>query len=155
MSSPRFAVEPIVELPDRGLLLLLEASEREGFRFVRRVVEEWRRGIHRFDGPGERLLGAFVPAAGAVGLCGLMRDPYTAAPAVGRLRNLYVLPAHRRGGIGAALTRAVVDAARGAFRLLRLRAGTPEAARLYERLGFAPAPAGSPDCTHVLALDRG
>lgn len=151
LSDRTFAVEPVLDLASAALAPLLAASEAEGFRFVRRVAEEWRSGVNRFDRPGERLYGGFDSAGGLAGICGLMGDPYTAEPGVGRLRNLYVLPASRRSGLGAALTRAVIAAAGGHFGRLRLRAGTPEAARLYERLGFVRA-AAEPDSTHVLAL---
>jgi GNAT superfamily N-acetyltransferase len=80
-----------------------------------------------------------------------MRDPYQREATVGRLRNLYVLPEFRGRGLGSALTRHVVELASSSFRVLRLRAGTPQAAVLYERLGFTPT-TGSEDCTHVMSL---
>jgi ribosomal protein S18 acetylase RimI-like enzyme len=143
------AVE-LLELPDDQVHPLLAASEAEGFRFVRRVVTEWEAGANRFEGRGEALLGCFQEGR-LVGLCGLMRDPYQSGASVGRVRNLYVLPAFRGRGIGAMLTREAIERARKTFRVLRLRAATPEAAALYERLGFAPT-GDLEDCTHVLYL---
>jgi GNAT superfamily N-acetyltransferase len=138
------------ELDDADVQPLLEASEAEGFEFVRRVVTEWRAGKQRFEAPGEALLG--IRADGRlVALCGLMRDPYLDDPAVGRLRNLYVLPEYRGHGLGARLTRRVLELAPAAFRLLRLRAVDARAARLYERLGFRPV-ADVAHCTHLLPL---
>lgn len=134
------------ELPEGDLAPLLAASESEGFRFVRRVLDEWRSGINRFANPGEALFGAFCDGTLA-GVCGLMRDPYADQDGVGRLRNLYVLPRFRGRGLGALLTRAVIAQAAKGFAVLRLRAGTEGAARLYERLGFEPT-SGVPDCTH-------
>ena len=141
------------ELSEHDLLPLVEASESEGFRFVRRVLDEWKAAENRFAGPGEALFGAFKSGQ-LVGLCGLMADPYAQARGVARLRNLYVLPAWRRHGIGRRLTEAVVNSAKDSFHLLRLRAGTPEAARLYESVGFATA-TSEPDSTHILALTQG
>jgi GNAT superfamily N-acetyltransferase len=86
-----------------------------------------------------------------VGICGLMADPYAKDPAIGRLRNLYVLPAHRGQGIGAGLTRSIITLAAPTYQILRLRAGTSQAAQFYDRIGFAPAE-GVPDCTHVLTF---
>ena len=86
-----------------------------------------------------------------VGLCGLNVDPYTAEGRVGRVRHLYVMEASRRHGIGRRLVAEVIAAARDSFDRLRLRTANPEAARLYEGLGFAPC-AGEADCTHALDL---
>jgi ribosomal protein S18 acetylase RimI-like enzyme len=137
--------------PAAALADLIAESEREGLRFGRRLAEEWASGATRFDGPGEAL---FVARAGndVVGVCGLSVDPYAARPDVGRVRHLYVRPAHRRRAIGEALVSAVIAAARGRFAHLHLRTNNPAAARLYERLGFRPTP-GAGQHTHVLALD--
>jgi GNAT superfamily N-acetyltransferase len=116
---------------------LVEESERQGLSFVRRLVQEWAGGTNRFDRPGEALFVAIV-AGQVVGVCGLNVDPYAARPEIGRLRHLCVLLTYRRIGVGQALVREVVKAARGRFERLRLSTTNPEAARLYERLGFRP-----------------
>jgi ribosomal protein S18 acetylase RimI-like enzyme len=140
----------LTELPAEELRPLLVASEAEGFRFIRRVVTEWEAGVNRFAGKGEALLGYFLDDR-LVAVCGLMRDPYQSEATVGRLRNLYVLPEYRRRAIGATLTRRVIELAAASFRVLRLRAGTPRSAALYERLGFT-ATTEIERCTHVLRL---
>ena len=108
------------------------------------------RGANRFDGPGEVLFVARV-AGHAVGVCGLNVDPYAGDSGVGRVRHLYVLAAQRRAGIGRRLVAEIIAAARGRFGRLRLRTQNPEAARLYEQLGFRRSP-GERDCTHVMDL---
>jgi GNAT superfamily N-acetyltransferase len=145
------SIKRLDELPPDGLAELAAESERSGFRFVRRLLDEWAAGVNRFDRPGEALFAAVVDRR-VVGVCGLNVDPYGAGPRVGRVRRLYVLAAHRRGGVGRRLVAAVVAAARGRFDRLRLRTENPEAARFYERLGFRPCP-GRDDCTHILNLD--
>jgi ribosomal protein S18 acetylase RimI-like enzyme len=65
--------------------------------------------------------------------------------------KVHVLRAYSSHGIGSRLAQTVVHAARGQFRLLRVRIENPEAGRLYQRLGFVP-PAGVPDCNHILWL---
>ena len=142
---------PLNALPDEQIGPLLAASEAEGFAFVRRVVREWASGANRFSGRGEALLGSFVDGR-LVGICGLSRDPYLDEPTVGRLRNLYVLPAYRGRAIGTALVRRVVELAGSSFRILRLRAATPQAAALYERLGFAPT-TELENSTHVIRFE--
>lgn len=129
---------------------LVVASEAEDFRFLRRVVSEWEAGTNRFTGEGEALLGYFVDDR-LVAICGLIRDPYQGKSTVGRLRNLYVLPEHRGRAIGTQLVRRVIELAESSFKVLRLRAGTPQAAALYERLGFT-ATTEVRDCTHVMSL---
>ena len=146
-------IERLTDLPPAAVAALVAASERDGWRFVRRLADDWAAGTVRFDRPGEALFAARVGGA-VVGVCGLTIDPYAADPAVGRVRRLYVLWAFRGRGVGRGLVEAVVRAARGRFRTLRLRTESPEAAVFYERLGFRPV-AGVPDCTHVRELAAG
>jgi GNAT superfamily N-acetyltransferase len=145
---------------------LVEDSEAQRVRFVRRLVDEWTSGVNRFDLPGEELFVAWSGArpgdaaersAGAVdhprrviGVGGLNIDPYVTARGVGRVRHVYVLTSDRRSGVGAQLVKAIVDAAHGRFEVLRLRTGNPAAAHLYERLGFERV--DLPECTHTMAL---
>ena len=136
------------QILDGELEALLAASEAEGLRFVRRVAREWMSGAHRFDAPGEVLLGAREGDT-LVGICGLSRDPYANDDRIGRLRNLYVLRSHRCRGIGSALATEVMRLARETFSVLRLRAASPESAFLYEQLGFTLV-TDEPDATHVL-----
>jgi ribosomal protein S18 acetylase RimI-like enzyme len=142
---------PLLDLPSNQVGPLLVASEAEGFRFLRRVVSEWEAGTNRFTGKGEALLGYFVDDC-LVAICGLMRDPYQGEATVGRLRNLYVLPAHRGRAIGTELARRVIELAESSFKVLRLRASNPQAAALYERLGFT-ATTQVENCTHVMYFD--
>jgi ribosomal protein S18 acetylase RimI-like enzyme len=148
----RISIARVGELREQELRPLLNASESEGLSFVRRVAREWQTGDNRFSQPGEALFGAFDDKR-LVGICGLMLDPYARVPGVARLRNLYVLPGYRRSGIGKQLTKAVIASASGSFHLLRLRAGTPDAARLYDRLGFLRS-STEPDSTHLLSLTQ-
>jgi ribosomal protein S18 acetylase RimI-like enzyme len=143
-------IERLTDLPADALAEMLAESEQDGWRFVRRLAEEWENGSNRFDRPGE---GLFAARAGEriIGVCGLNIDPYSAAPDVGRLRRLYVLRGYRRHGAGRKLVRAVIGAAAGTFRSLRVRTESPQATALYERLGFRRVAAGA-DCSHILEL---
>ena len=69
---------------------LIDDSEREGLRFVRRLADEWASGANRFDRPGEMLFVAWGEGQ-VVGVAGLNVDPYTDGSGVGRVRHLYVL----------------------------------------------------------------
>jgi GNAT superfamily N-acetyltransferase len=142
-------VARLCDLPAEFDLLVAE-SEREGWRLLRRLADEWAAGSNRFDRPGEALFAARVGNA-LVGLCGLNADPYSAEPTVGRVRRLYVRNAFRRRGIGACLVEAVIQLARPRFQSLRARTENPDAGRLYERLGFSVVVDGL-ECTHALDL---
>jgi GNAT superfamily N-acetyltransferase len=143
-------IERLRELPAAHLAPLIADSERDGLRFVSRLAEEWESGRNRFDRPGEALFGALTDGR-LVGVCGLNIDPYAGAPRIGRVRHLYVLIAHRRHGVGRQLVGAVVVAARGPFATLRLSTANPQAARLYETLGFLRR-AGDARCTHAMEI---
>ena len=129
---------------------LVRESEREGFGMLRRLVKEWTCGANRFAQPGEALFAVRIDSR-IVGICGLNLDPFAENERVGRVRRLYVAPGLRRRGIGSALVRAVIDAARGRFDQLRLLTREPTAAAFYESLGFQPV-AGDPRCSHAMDL---
>jgi GNAT superfamily N-acetyltransferase len=135
--------------PDRFSALLAE-SEASGYRFLRRVADEWESGANRFARLGEALLAAEFDDR-LIGVCGLSIDPYLEDDRIGRVRNVYVLAEYRGLGIGRRLVEAAISAARGRFDRLRLRAEDSGPARLYESLGFL-ACSGIADCTHILDL---
>ena len=149
ITNPSLRVERVHEPPRDALAALLDDSERQGLRLVRRLADEWASGANRFDRPGEALFMAWIGGNG-VGVGGLTIDPYQTAPGVGRVRHVYVLAAHRRAGVGERLMHGILDAARGRFEIVRLRTSNPAAARLYERLGFQPV--DEADCSHTLPL---
>ena len=142
-------VNRLSELPPDGFRELMLESERAGLRLVRRLVTEWEDGSNQFARPGEVLFAAVCDER-IVGVCGLNVDPYASNEDVGRVRHLYVLSEFRRQGIGRKLVEEVIAAARGRFRVLRLRTDNADAARLYERLGFQAC--DEQHCTHILDL---
>ena len=141
-------IDPISYSADLFAPMLAEASA-EGARFLDRLRDEWLSGTLRFDDPGELLLGAFSVDA-LVGIGGVSHDPYAPAPGLGRVRHLYVLKHYRGRGIARELMQRLLEHARAHFEVLRLSTNAPEAARLYERLGFRRA-AGEKQ-THRLEL---
>ena len=141
-------IERLTHVTPELLAASIADSETHGLGFVRRLADEWASGANRFDRPGEALF-AVRDAANIVAVGGLNVDPYTTDPGTGRVRHLYVLTAHRRRGLGAALVSEIIAAARGHFHTLRLSTSNPDAARLYERLGFRPR-SDLAKCTHVM-----
>jgi GNAT superfamily N-acetyltransferase len=138
-----------IELPLPGMESLQSEANAEGYDFVETLVEQWASAENRFEGPGEILCG-HLDRGLLVAVGGLNRDPFAGRPDVGRIRRVYVRPAWRNKGIGRALVLSLVEQARTHFRCVRLRAENAEAARLYERIGFAPIV--DPDATHILNL---
>jgi GNAT superfamily N-acetyltransferase len=116
--------------------LRAEAIE-DGFQFMERLITDWESGSNKFDQPGECLLGAFS-GADRVGVGGLNRDPYVRGGTTGRIRHLYVTRSTRGQGVGSALLRRLLDEAKAAFDVVRLRTDTREAAAFYLSHGFLP-----------------
>ena len=131
---------------------LAALGEAEGFRFVRRFVDELTVGHIHLDRPCEFFLGATVDSH-LVGIGGVTPDPYVQGPHVGRLRHLYVRPDVRGAAIGRALVARLEARAHQCYTLLRLRTDTAAAARFYERLGYTAVI--DPAATHqrVLTID--
>jgi GNAT superfamily N-acetyltransferase len=136
------------DLPLNRFAKMLTESEASGYRFLRRVVNEWESGVNRFSRPGEALLVAEMSGRW-VGVCGLSIDPYLDDPRVGRVRNVYVLADCRRIAIGRHLVEEAIVRARANFERLRLRGEEAGPASLYESLGFRPC-RGVSNCTHIL-----
>lgn len=126
--------------------MLAEAEAGDG-PFLLRLRDNWLSGALRFEAPDELLLGAFRGGR-LVGVGGISRDPYAPQPGLGRVRHVYVLHACRGQGIARMLMERLLAHAVGRFDRLRLSSRGPEAARLYESLGFA-AVAGEKQ-THLL-----
>jgi N-acetylglutamate synthase-like GNAT family acetyltransferase len=119
----------------RDVDVLSREAEAQGYRFLRRLIEEWNTAVNRFDQQGEVLFAARVQGQ-LVGVGGLNRDPYSRTRGVGRVRHLYVLEEFRHQGIGTHLLERIVAAARGAFNELHLRTDSSYAGAFYERFGF-------------------
>ena len=129
------------------LASLAGLASAEGHAFVARTQTEWDSKANRFDAPGEGLFLALA-ATEIVGQCGLNVDPYIDDPSVGRLRHLYIAPAHRRRGIGRELVEACLGLARNRFDRVRLRTQNEAAAQFYEAIGFSRT--DEPDATHTI-----
>jgi GNAT superfamily N-acetyltransferase len=148
--SPEVSIIRLYDLPLDRLAELVAESEQAGFRFLRRLVEEWESDANRYARAGEALFAA-VLGDRIIGVCGLNRDPYHGDTRVGRVRRLYVASPLRRRGIGRLLVATVIETARESFAQLRLRTDREPAARFYEALGFRRCE-GEVGCTHTMEL---
>src|ERR1700685_2460996 len=132
----------IAELP-HDTRRLRDEADRDGVRNMALLVERWRNGAERFDGPGEALFGAFDGNA-LVGVGGVTRE--TAVPAM-RMRRLYMLKAHRKLGAGRLLAEAMIAKGfEGVERLTCNTRATAQAAPFWEAMGFSRVDA--PTWTH-------
>ncbi|MCU0547614.1 MAG: GNAT family N-acetyltransferase [Oscillatoriaceae cyanobacterium Prado104] len=129
----------IAEIESLSIDHLVKESLSQEFRFVERLIREYRSGFNCFDNPGEILLVA-SDRGRAIAIGGLNRDPYFNDPKVGRLRHLYVESVWRRQGIGSLLVDRLILEAAKYYQLLTLRTDTPAADKFYRELGFKTHP---------------
>ncbi|MCP2035903.1 GNAT superfamily N-acetyltransferase [Planomicrobium sp. HSC-17F08] len=133
---------------------LVEESEAEGYRFLRRLVTQYEDGTNTFNQPGEVLYGVWDQQGHLVAIGGLNRDPYSSKEGVGRLRRFYISPNARRQGIGTKLLKEIIDFGRNHFKEIVVRTDSSTADAFYRANGFS-ADLGLPEATHGLTLDNG
>jgi GNAT superfamily N-acetyltransferase len=139
-------IERLTTLDLAQMERLLVESQREGFRFLARLRDEWSSGANRFDKPGEALFGLF-DGRELVGIGGVNRlDGLT-----GRIRRFYILPSHRRQGLGGCLLRHILNYAANHFRYVVLRTDTESGDCFYRACGFTRI-RDSRDPTHRMQL---
>jgi GNAT superfamily N-acetyltransferase len=156
------------QLNEHDLSLVERESAAEGFRHIRRLIDDYASGTNRFDLLGEALFVAVFNGE-VVGIGGLNRyeeyisedtdeqQGYSAENRrhrFGRVRHVYVLSSYRRKGIARAIMLAVLEVAREHFDHVVLRTSNPEADRFYRSLGFG-SQLGNEQVTHVMNLDKG
>lgn len=140
MTAPEVVLsrEPFDADVVRGLLAALDAELDE--RYAGEGIE-----------PPVHDAGDYVPPRGVLLVARINGEPVGCgalrpgpADRVGEVKRMYVAPQVRGRRIGERLLAALLETARGlGYRRLVLETGTeqPEALRLYERLGWTPAPA--------------
>ena len=160
-----FMVLKVNQLNEHDLSLVERESAAEGFRHIRRLIDDYASGTNRFDLLGEALFVAMFNGE-VVGIGGLNRyedyirgdtdeqQEYSAENRrhrFGRVRRVYVLPSYRRKGIARAIMLAVLEVAREHFDHVVLRTSNPEADRFYRSFGF-DSQLGNEQVTHVMNL---
>src|SRR6266508_1662879 len=53
-------IERLSELPSGSIDALVAESEQAGYRFMRRLAQEWASGANRFDGAGEAFFASLI-----------------------------------------------------------------------------------------------
>ncbi|WP_169891257.1 GNAT family N-acetyltransferase [Litchfieldia alkalitelluris] len=129
-------IKRIDKVEFENLSHLIEESEKQGFRFVRRLVNEYLNGENSFSLEGEVLYGAYDRNGLLVAVAGLNRNPYSGENTIGRVRRCYVANEMRGQGIGKLLIEQLIKDADGMFNVLVLHTDTEQGDRFYQALGF-------------------
>lgn len=132
-ASAEARIVPVAAGLPAGFDALRDDAQRDGFRFVERLADEWASGANRFAGENEALLAAYIGGVLA-GIGGITRDP--ALPGALRMRRFYVRPAFRRLRIGDRLAAALLARPRRPGTPVVVNAGTEAAPAFWEALGF-------------------
>ena len=132
-----YKVKQIYNLLYLDLNSLVKESKKEGFRFVERLLVDYKEGSNAFDQTGEGLFGVFNEEGILMAIGGLNRDPFSNDPSIGRLRRFYVRKESRRNGIGTLLVKRIIEEARKYYKTLVLHTDTVQADQFYTTLGFS------------------
>jgi len=145
------AIERIKDLEKIDVSWLIQESEAEGYRFVRRLVEDFRNGRNRFDKPGEVLYGVWNEKGQLIAIGGVNQSPFDEGGRTGRLRRFYVLPDSRRSGVGTMLLQHIVESSKGNFDEVTLRTDSASSDAFYRANGFMNTDE-FPESTHKMTL---
>jgi GNAT superfamily N-acetyltransferase len=140
-------IHQVMRLPPQISDLEKEAVA-EGFRFLTRLIAEWRSGTNRFDAPGECLMAAYLNQR-LIGVGGLSVDPY-GDTSTARLRRVYVAASSRGQHVGQTLVKALVAHAALHFQKVRLSTDTSEGDAFYLHCGFMRT--ADVHATHIIQL---
>lgn len=143
-------VQPITHLTLEALRSILDSSIAEGYDFIQKLWDEYQSGVNTFRDNGAVLLGVYEDGQ-LVGIGGVHPDPYLKDATIGRIRHVYVMPDHRRGGIGGELVRALIARSSDTFRAFTLRTMTEHGRAFYSAIGFSDAPRFD-NATHWITL---
>lgn len=127
--------------------LLAEAARQEGYNHILRIAEEWSAGTNRFDRRGESLLGAYDQGR-MIAVGGMTVEPSRADWL--RMRRFYVSQPYRGRGVGRRLAERLIEHARAFTTVVTVHAGSDDARRFWQAMGFQPLTGES--YTHTLRL---
>ncbi|MCA0149868.1 GNAT family N-acetyltransferase [Rossellomorea vietnamensis] len=146
----KYRVVTITNLLEQDLHTLVQESKEDGFRFVERLLNDYREGTNRFNKQGEALYGIYDHGNELIAVGGLNVDPTSAE--TGRVRRFYVKKEHRNEGIGTLLLKQIIFDARRSFNVLVLHTDTEKANHFYTSFGFTKGDR-YPNATHYLDIN--
>ncbi|KKI91050.1 hypothetical protein WQ54_16995 [Bacillus sp. SA1-12] len=133
----KLVVKKINNLLTINIQSLLIQSKKEGFRFVKRLVNDLKTGENTYKQPGEVLFGVFNSEGSLVAIGGINIDPFSNIPYIGRLSRFYVSKEYRRKGLGRLLLKKIIAEASNDFNILVLHTDTKLANFFYTCTGFS------------------
>jgi hypothetical protein len=114
---------------------LKEDALNDGYRIVKRTIEQWKDKTNRFSSKKEVLYG--VEEQGKIiAIGGINIDPYLMDDEIGRIRHIYVHSEHRNKGIATALLEKILLEKEKEYKVIRLSTKNEAAMSLYEAYGF-------------------
>ncbi|MGG0662810.1 GNAT family N-acetyltransferase [Viridibacillus arvi] len=133
----KYEIKQINNLLNFDIDGLVKQSKADGFRFVERLVNDYKNGSNTFNHIGEGLFGVFNEEGVLVAIGGLNKDPFSNEQSIGRLRRFYVSKAYRRNGIGSLLVKRIIDEAKKYYKIIVLHTDTEQADKFYSSIGFS------------------
>ncbi|MGF9979647.1 GNAT family N-acetyltransferase [Viridibacillus arvi] len=133
----KYEIKQINNLLNFDIDGLVKQSKADGFRFVERLVNDYKNGSNTFNHIGEGLFGVFDEEGVLVAIGGLNKDPLSNEQSIGRLRRFYVSKAYRRNGIGSLLVKRIIDEAKKYYKIIVLHTDTEQADKFYSSIGFS------------------
>ncbi|MDW0115968.1 GNAT family N-acetyltransferase [Sporosarcina thermotolerans] len=147
-----YFVERVNDLNVLDIGQLVQESEKEGYRFVTRLVSEFQDGTNTFSKPDEALFCVVNNEGKVVAIGGINQSPFAQDAEVARLRRFYVLDEVRRQGVGTLLQQTIVDHAKNHFKEITVRTDSAKADAFYRACGFEFDDSAS-ETTHILRFD--
>ncbi|WP_226528889.1 GNAT family N-acetyltransferase [Metabacillus niabensis] len=146
-----YKVKQLNNLFSYDLTILIKQSKEEGFRFIERLVNDYKNGSNTFRNSGEALFGVFNEKEELIAIGGLNKNPYSQKQYVGRIRRFYVTKEYRRNGIGSLLIKRIIKEAVKYYKIVVLHTDTKQADHFYSSVGFLKGDL-YPDSTHYIEL---
>ncbi|KOO51387.1 GNAT family N-acetyltransferase [Viridibacillus arvi] len=133
----KYEIKQINNLLNFDIDGLVKQSKADGFRFVERLVNDYKNGSNTFNHIGEGLFGVFNEEGVLVAIGGLNKDSFSNEQSIGRLRRFYVSKAYRRNGIGSLLVKRIIEEAKKYYKIIVLHTDTEQADKFYSSIGFS------------------
>ncbi|MCY9016630.1 GNAT family N-acetyltransferase [Priestia megaterium] len=132
----QFELKKIKNLLDVNLMDLVTESKKEGFRFLERLINDYKNGTNNFSKSGEVLYGVFNKEGLLIAIGGINKDPFSTNKRTGRLRRFYVSKEYRRMGVGRSLVTRILKDASENYEIIVLYTDTEDANKFYTSVGF-------------------
>lgn len=148
-----YFVEQVKDLKVLDIGQLVQESEKEGYRFVTRLVTEFEDGTNTFSKPGEALFCVVGNDGEVIAIGGINKSPFAQDTEVARLQRFYVLDKVRRQGVGTLLQQAIIDHAKDHFKEITVRTDSAKADAFYRACGFEFDDSAS-ETTHIMRFEN-